>query len=97
MNMDIAIAASRIMAEESGNMNDICIHFMQAGFPVVCGRSAVLLNRFCPELRFSEISSSDGEKYNVIHGFPIEPVIAKFKDRHRLLVDDDHIRIINVQ
>lgn len=84
------------MEEENGETGNIRIYFGGDGSPAAFGESAILLHRYFPELPLREIPSSGGHVSRTVRGFALEAVLERFKG-HRMLVDDYHIQIMNIQ
>lgn len=82
-------------ALEESNRNDILIWFTEEGTPFLFGKSAILLNAYFPELSLATVLCSDGERHELVTGFPIEPVIERFIDCP-LTVDDRCLHIMDV-
>ncbi len=95
--MDTTLLTDQVREAESRNTDSICIYFDGDGSPAAFGESAVRLHRHFPELPLREIPSGGGSVTRAIRGFSLEAVIEKFRGNHRMLVDDYHVQIMDIQ
>lgn len=85
-----------IKAMEKTNSGDIYIYLTDKCQPVAYGLSAIRLNRYFPEFSIVNTLCSDNECHDLVTGFPIERVVARFMGYNQL-VDDRCIHIMDVR
>lgn len=75
------------LIQEAENECGINIFFTGDGTPIVCGASARRLCGYIPDFSAETFSLPGEPTHEIMTGFPLEPVIEKFKEV--LFVDND--------